>query len=108
MTATPPHFVGRNVGLALTPIVRRAESAGTRGGGVLGDMSTAVAARPAGGRRTAGLTLAALGVVFGDIGTSPLYTVQTCFSDFTGLSPTRENVLGMLSLITWALLIVVT
>jgi KUP system potassium uptake protein len=71
-------------------------------------MSTALAIRPAGGRRTAGLTLAALGVVFGDIGTSPLYTVQTCFSDFTGLSPTRENVLGMLSLITWALLIVVT
>jgi KUP system potassium uptake protein len=54
------------------------------------------------------LTLAALGVVFGDIGTSPLYTVQTCFSDYTGLEPTRDNVLGMLSLITWALVIVVT
>ena len=79
-----------------------------RGGGVLGDMSTTVATRPAGSRRAAGLTLAALGVVFGDIGTSPLYTVQTCFSDFTGLKPTPDNVLGMLSLITWALLIVVT
>ncbi|MBM3649224.1 MAG: potassium transporter Kup [Alphaproteobacteria bacterium] len=54
------------------------------------------------------MTLAALGVVFGDIGTSPLYTVQTCFSDFTGVKPTPDNVLGMLSLITWALLIVVT
>lgn len=63
---------------------------------------------PVGRTRTAGLTLAALGVVFGDIGTSPLYTVQTCFSDFTGLKPTPENVLGMLSLITWALIIVVT
>src|SRR5919198_4690863 len=71
-------------------------------------MSTIAATRPAGRKRAAGLTLAALGVVFGDIGTSPLYTVQTCFSDFTGLRPTPENVLGMLSLITWALLIVVT
>ena len=63
---------------------------------------------PAGRTRTATLTLAALGVVFGDIGTSPRYTVQTCFSDYTGLKPTPENVLGMLSLITWALIIVVT
>lgn len=63
---------------------------------------------PAGRARTAGLTLAALGVVFGDIGTSPLYTVQTCFSDYTGLKPSADNVLGMLSLITWALIIVVT
>ena len=71
-------------------------------------MSTMAATRPAGRKRAAGLTLAALGVVFGDIGTSPLYTVQTCFSDFTGLKPTPDNVLGMLSLITWALIIVVT
>jgi KUP system potassium uptake protein len=71
-------------------------------------MSTMAATRPAGRKREAGLTLAALGVVFGDIGTSPLYTVQTCFSDFTGLKPTPDDVLGMLSLITWALLIVVT
>jgi KUP system potassium uptake protein len=71
-------------------------------------MSTTAAIRPAGGKRSAGLTLAALGVVFGDIGTSPLYTVQTCFSDFTGLKPTPESVLGMLSLITWSLIIVVT
>ncbi len=58
--------------------------------------------------RTASLTLAALGVVFGDIGTSPLYTVKECFSEFTGLSPTPGNVLGILSLITWALIIIVT
>ena len=63
---------------------------------------------PAGRKRTAGLTLAALGVVFGDIGTSPLYTVSTCFSDYTGVKPTADNVLGMLSLLTWALIIVVT
>jgi KUP system potassium uptake protein len=59
-------------------------------------------------KRTAALTLAALGVVFGDIGTSPLYTVKECFSDFTGLKPTHDNVLGILSLITWALIIIVT
>lgn len=39
---------------------------------------TVAAAQPAGQRRTAALTLAALGVVFGDIGTSPLYTVKEC------------------------------
>src|SRR4051794_9696121 len=59
-------------------------------------------------KRSAGLTLAALGVVFGDIGTSPLYTVKECFSDFTGLKPVPEDVLGILSLITWALIIIVT
>jgi len=58
--------------------------------------------------RTAKLTLAALGVVFGDIGTSPLYTVKECFSEFTGLKPVPEDVLGILSLITWALIVIVT
>ncbi len=54
------------------------------------------------------MTLAALGVVYGDIGTSPLYTVKECFSDFTGIKPTPDNVLGILSLITWALIVIVT
>src|SRR3981081_3712018 len=63
--------------------------------------------QPVARKRTAALTLAALGVVFGDIGTSPLYTVKECFSDFTGLRPVPEGVLGILSLITWALIIVV-
>jgi KUP system potassium uptake protein len=68
-----------------------------------------VHAIPAVGRkRTTALTVAALGVVFGDIGTSPLYTVKECFSEFTGVQPTHDNVLGMLSLITWALILVVT
>jgi len=66
------------------------------------------AMRPGSRSRTAKLTLAALGVVFGDIGTSPLYTVKECFSEFTGLKPVPEDVLGILSLITWALIIVVT
>ena len=63
---------------------------------------------PASHKRLARLTLAALGVVFGDIGTSPLYTVKECFSEFTGLKPVPEDVFGILSLITWALIIVVT
>src|SRR4030081_3022726 len=67
--------------------------------------ATIPSARP---KRTAALTLAALGVVFGDIGTSPLYTVKECFSEFTGLKPVPEDVFGILSLITWALIIVVT
>jgi KUP system potassium uptake protein len=59
-------------------------------------------------KRAATLTLSALGVVFGDIGTSPLYTVKECFSEFTGLKPVHDDVLGILSLITWALIIIVT
>jgi KUP system potassium uptake protein len=71
-------------------------------------MSTESTVRPLGRSRTATLTMAALGVVFGDIGTSPLYTVKECFSEFTGLKPVHEDVLGILSLITWALIIIVT
>ena len=68
-------------------------------------MSTLAGTR---GRQATGSTLAALGVVFGDIGTNPLFTVKVCFSDFTGLEPTPANVLGILSLITWVLIVVVT
>ena len=52
------------------------------------------------------LALAALGVVFGDIGTSPLYTLSTCFST-ANAAPTIENTLGIISLLTWALIIIV-
>jgi KUP system potassium uptake protein len=50
----------------------------------------------------------AIGVVFGDIGTSPLYTIQQSFSPAYGLAPDRGNVLGVLSLVFWALILVVT
>lgn len=56
----------------------------------------------------AGLTLGALGVVYGDIGTSPLYTLKECFSPHLGLAPNHDNVLGILSLILWTLTLVVT
>jgi len=59
-------------------------------------------------RRTAVLTLGALGVVFGDIGTSPLYAMRESALAAGGTAPAPEAVLGALSLIFWALMIVVT
>jgi KUP system potassium uptake protein len=53
------------------------------------------------------LGLAALGVVYGDIGTSPLYAIKECFGGEYGLVPDHENVLGILSLVFWSLIIVV-
>src|ERR1700724_1999790 len=54
-----------------------------------------------------GLSVAALGVVFGDIGTSPVYTFRECFNPEHGLPLDAEHVLGVLSMIFWALIIVV-
>ncbi|MGH8257964.1 MAG: potassium transporter Kup, partial [Steroidobacteraceae bacterium] len=54
------------------------------------------------------LALGAVGVVFGDIGTSPLYTLQEIFSSKYGLGVARASVLGVLSLVFWALVLVVT
>jgi KUP system potassium uptake protein len=54
------------------------------------------------------LTLGALGIVFGDIGTSPLYTLSECTNAAHGVPPTPDNVLGVLSLIFWSLVMVVT
>jgi KUP system potassium uptake protein len=60
------------------------------------------------GKRLAFLSLTALGIVYGDIGTSPLYALQQCFtSKEFALSPTPENVYGVLSLIVWVLVLVV-
>ena len=56
----------------------------------------------------AALSLAALGIVYGDIGTSPLYAIKETFAPAYGLAPTPENVLGILSLIFWALTIVIS
>jgi KUP system potassium uptake protein len=54
------------------------------------------------------LTVTATGVVFGDIGTSPLYVMQAAFGAEHGLPRTPADILGFLSLVTWSLLIVVT
>ncbi len=64
--------------------------------------------QPPGGRYLAKLTLTALGVVYGDIGTSPLYAIRECFYGPHAVALNRENILGVLSLILWSLIIVVS
>src|SRR3954447_24396580 len=59
-----------------------------------------------GGMRT--LTLAALGVAYGDIGTSPLYTIREAFGHAGGLQLGEPAVLGVLSLVFWSLILIVT
>jgi len=60
------------------------------------------------GRRLAPLTLAAVGVVFGDIGTSPLYALRECFHGDYAVAVTPAAVEGVLSLIFWSLVLVVS
>ena len=66
------------------------------------------AARPSIGLGAAALILGAIGVVFGDIGTSPLYTLQECLHSRHGVPPSPENVMGVVSLIVWSVTMVVT
>ena len=70
--------------------------------------ATTAAAAPDPRSGLAGLTLAALGVVYGDIGTSPLYTLKEVFAPATGVSLTPANLVGVVSAIFWALMAVVT
>jgi KUP system potassium uptake protein len=63
---------------------------------------------PSDSKRTLSLALGALGVVYGDIGTSPLYTVKECFHGPHAMALTPGNILGVMSLIFWSLTIVVT
>lgn len=60
------------------------------------------------GKRLLVLSFTALGVVYGDIGTSPLYAIKECFKPEHGLAVTPANVYGVLSLIVWALLLIIT
>jgi len=60
------------------------------------------------GKRLAVLSLTALGVVYGDIGTSPLYALRECFKEAYGITPTPPNIIGVLSLILWSLILVVS
>ena len=62
---------------------------------------------PPTGRKLALLSFGALGIVYGDIGTSPLYAVRECFHGRYGITPDEGNVLGVLSLMVWALVAVV-
>lgn len=54
------------------------------------------------------MTLTALGIVLGDIGTSPLYSVREAFHGLHGFPPTAENIFGALSMIFWSLILVIS
>jgi hypothetical protein len=58
---------------------------------------------------TATLVIAALGVVFGDIGTSPIYTLKECFSPHSPhhIAATHDHILGVVSLVLWALILLI-
>jgi KUP system potassium uptake protein len=60
------------------------------------------------GRYLAVLSLTALGIVYGDIGTSPLYAMRECFHGPHAIAPTPENVFGVMSLIFWALILIIS
>jgi KUP system potassium uptake protein len=59
-------------------------------------------------RRLVLLCLASLGIVYGDIGTSPLYAMRECFYGQHSVPPTHANVLGVLSLILWSLVLIIS
>ena len=71
-------------------------------------LSTQQTATPPKGRYLAILALGALGVVYGDIGTSPLYALREAFHGPHAIPVTPENVLGVLSLMFWSLILIVT
>jgi len=72
------------------------------------DGGVGAAAIGSGQKSLAPLVIGAIGVVYGDIGTSPLYTLRECFTGPHGLPLTTGNVFGILSLIFWAITIIVT
>ncbi len=65
-------------------------------------------ARSPGGKKMAALSMAALGIVYGDIGTSPLYALREAFYGDYRVAVTPDNVLGVLSLMFWSLVIIVS
>ena len=71
-------------------------------------MTPPAGAHPHQDPRVAAMALAALGVVFGDIGTSPLYAMKEVFSEAYAVTATHDHVLGAVSLVFWALMMVVS
>src|SRR5262245_25595998 len=97
------------------PSVAAAVDAASSNGDDGGRTAAPAAEKPTGPRHghvaksgVAALTLGALGVVFGDIGTSPLYTMKEVFAGPHALAPNETSVLGVLSLVVWALTIIVS
>ena len=70
--------------------------------------ATPIVRRAPRGRYLVVLSLAGLGVVYGDIGTSPLYAIRECFHGAHAIAPLPANILGVLSLIFWSLVIVIS
>ncbi|MGE6760406.1 potassium transporter Kup [Corallococcus interemptor] len=99
------------VGNQRTPTAAVAVGPGSAKAGAVNAPSESPAAPsegPDSPKRIAMLALSALGIVYGDIGTSPLYALRECFTGAHGVTPTPANVLGVLSLIVWSLIIVVS
>ena len=71
-------------------------------------MAAEESAHPPGASRLSLLCLTALGVVYGDIGTSPLYAIRECFNGAHGMPVTQANILGVLSLVFWTMVVLVT
>src|SRR5215468_10869765 len=71
-------------------------------------MNDASANQAQGKYSTAALALLALGIVYGDIGTSPLYAAKETFNPESGIALTPDNILGGVSAIFWSLMIVVS
>ena len=74
----------------------------------MSETTASVHASPGHHKATATLVLGAIGVVFGDIGTSPLYALKTAFKPEYGIPLTPDNVMGILSLIVWSMVWVIT
>lgn len=72
------------------------------------DQSTSSGHAAPSSSRLLALTIGAVGVVYGDIGTSPLYSLKECFSPHYGLAPGAPEVLGILSLIFWSLTLIIS
>jgi KUP system potassium uptake protein len=70
--------------------------------------STEVTAPTPDSKRSTALVIGAIGVVYGDIGTSPLYMLRTAFTGEHGVPLTAPHVYGILSVVFWALVVVVT
>ncbi|VEB43499.1 potassium transport protein Kup [Chromobacterium violaceum] len=71
-------------------------------------MAISASDRERGQQSMAMLALAALGVVYGDLGTSPLYALQEAFNGDHGVRPTPDNVVGVVSLFLWSLILMVS
>jgi KUP system potassium uptake protein len=76
--------------------------------GLRGSAAVSEAASAGSGKKLFLLAFGSLGVVYGDIGTSPLYTIRECFHGQHAIPPTEANILGVLSLVFWSMLFVVS